>query len=91
MSFVISQGGSKSEQNAIVLQHNFEKLMKTPGTQEEFEIFESLSGNRVQRKRLQLLHKPSRILCWIQFSTDFELAQPNQTIRDCINRSPICE
>ena len=90
MPFFISQGGSKSEQNPALLQHSFEKLMKTPGTQEEFKIFESLSGNRVQRKRLQLLHKSSRIMCWIQFSTDFELAQSNQTIRDCINHSPIC-
>ncbi|XP_055323571.1 uncharacterized protein LOC129578676 isoform X2 [Sitodiplosis mosellana] len=87
-NILVNAGGSK--QNPAVLQHNFEKVMKTPGAQEEFEIFDSLGSTRVQKKRLQLLHKSSGVLCWVQFSGDFELSQPNQTIRDCINHAPLC-
>lgn len=80
-----------SEQNPAVLQHNFEKLMKKSDGQQEFEVFDSLSGNRVQKKRLQLLHKRSGVMCCVQFGPDFELSQSNQIIRDCINHSPLCK
>lgn len=77
---------------AIVLLDDFEKLMKRSTVQEEFEVFDKLiDGTRVQNRRMQLLHKQSRIVCWIQFGLDFDLAESNQTIRDCINHSPLCK
>lgn len=77
---------------AITLLDNFEKLMKISDNQKEFELFDSLiSGTRVQNRRLQLLHKQSRIICWVQFGLDFELIKSNQIIRDCINHSALCK
>lgn len=71
--------------------HEFNKFLKTPDVQNDFETLDKLSGTRVQKTRLQLLHKYSGILCWVQFGTDFELAETNQIIRDYIQHTPHCK
>ncbi|XP_031626105.1 uncharacterized protein LOC116342572 [Contarinia nasturtii] len=89
-NFNILVNASGFEKSPAIALHEFEKMMKTCSAQNDFEILENISGNRVQRKRLQFLHKQSRILCWLQFSSNFELAKSNQVIRDYIRRDPAC-
>lgn len=84
----ISVGSEKSPVNLV---YSFEKHMKTASDQNEFEIMESIVGDRAQKRRVQLLHKQSRVLCWLQFGFDSELAESSQIIRDYINHGPICK
>lgn len=78
-----------SEKYPMLIQHEFWKLMLTG--QDDFEVLNNLSGSRSQKQRIQLLHKQSKILCWLQFGYDFELAKTSQILRDCIQYMPICE
>lgn len=84
----ISDGSDKSPVNLL---YSFEKYLKTSCVQNDFEILDIIAGNRVQKCRLQLFHKKSRILCWLQFGFDGELAESSQIIRDYINHAPICK
>lgn len=65
--------------------------METAENQNEFELIARVSGNRVQKAQLQMIHKKSRISCWIQFGLNFELAESSQIIRNCIDFDPICK
>lgn len=88
-NFPIITGGS--EKSPLTLMSSFEKKFKNSSIHNDFEILEPLTGNRAQRRRLQLLHKKSRILCWLQFGFDGELAECSQIIRDFISHGPICK
>lgn len=61
------------------------------GIQNDFKVLASINGDRVQNKRLQAIHIASGILCWIQFDTDFEMAESSQIIRNYIMHAPICK
>lgn len=83
---------SGASADSVVKQiYSFEKRFKAPGTQTEFEVLASISGDRVQKRRLQMIHNESGIMCWVQFSLDFELAESSQVIRACIIYAPICK
>lgn len=74
----------------------FEKYLKAVAAvpsrvQPKFKVLSSISASRVQNRRLQVIHIASGILCWIQFQSNFELAESSQTVRDCIMHSPICK
>lgn len=70
---------------------SFEKLVKRPGAQTDFEVLEMIHGDRVQKRRLQLIHIASGIKCTLQFDDNYELAASSQIIRDCISHAPICK
>lgn len=89
MKFKIFVGESKTQ--PLVLQHQFYQAMQSSSTQNEFEVLDRLVGDRVQRQRLQLLHKLSRIMCWVQFDRNVTLAESSQIIRDYIHYAPICK
>ena len=59
--------------------------LKTSLIENDFEIMDVIGGNRSQNRRLQLRHKRSGVLCWLQFGFDGELADSSQIIRDYIN------
>lgn len=69
----------------------FEKSLKTPDVQNDFTVLSSISGDRVQKRRMQVIHNVSGILCWIQFDSTFELAESSQILRNCIMHDPICK
>lgn len=69
----------------------FKRIFKMVGIQSDFKVLASINGDRVQKRRLQALHIASGILCWIQFDTDFEMAQSSQIIRNYIVHAPICK
>lgn len=75
----------------MVLQNEFHHAMQTSTTQNDFELMGRLVGDRVQRPKLQLLHKSSRITCYLQFDRDVTLADSSQKVRDYISYAPICE
>lgn len=79
------------ELNPLTLMSKFEKSFQTPGVQNDFEMLNCLSGNRVQKRRFQLIHKQSNILCLIQFDRDLELVECSQIIRNCIKYTPLCK
>lgn len=89
IKFLYISGGL--DKSPISLLYSFEKYLKTSCVQKDFEILGSIAGNRVQKRRLQLFHKNSRILCCLEFGFDGELAEFSQIIRDYINHAPICK
>lgn len=80
-----------SDQKAIVALYSFEKFLKASAAQSDFEILLSVSGDRVQKRRISVIHNASGIHCLIQFDSSFELAESSQSIRDCILHEPICK
>lgn len=80
-----------STQQPIVALRSFEKIVKWPGAQTDFGAIETVHGDRVQKRRLQLIHIASGIKCTLQFDVSYELAKSSQTIRDCISHVPICK
>lgn len=68
-----------------------ESFERTFEVQKEFDFLDKLNGSRVQEQRMQLLHRKSRILCWIQFGVDFEVAETSQAIRNAITFEPLCK
>lgn len=80
-----------SEKSPLTLMAKFEKSFQTSSVRCDFEMLEYLSSNRVQKRRYQLMHKPSKILCWLQFDRDTNTIESSQIIRNCIKQSPICK
>lgn len=80
-----------SDKSPLTLLQSLEKYFKTACLQDDFEIFDTISGNRVQKRRLQLLHRKSRIMCRLEFRFDCELTETSQIIRDYIKHGPICK
>lgn len=70
---------------------SFEKIIKWPGSQNDFEVLDTFHGDRVQKRQLQLLHTASGIKCTVQFDANYELAESSQMIRDCISYTAICK
>lgn len=71
--------------------YSFQKFLKDPAIQSDFEILPSINGDRVQKRRIPANHHASGIHCFIQFDSTFELAKSSQAIRDCILHEPICK
>lgn len=80
-----------SAQNPISALHSFEKILKASDVQMEFEAITTINCDRVQRRRLQAIHKESRILCVMHFSSNHEMAESSQVIRDAIVHTPLCK
>lgn len=69
----------------------FEQFIKASGIQTDFQVLETIHGDRAQNRRLQAAHKSSGILCRIHFDLNFETAKSSQIIRNCILYSPLCK
>lgn len=80
-----------SNDHANIVLQKFKRIFKMLGVQNDFKILASINGDRVQKRRLQAIHRASGILCWIQFDTDFKIAQSSQVIRNYIMHAPICK
>lgn len=80
-----------STQQPIVALRSFEKLMKWPGSQTDFDVLEIIHGDRVRKRQLQLIHIASGIKCTLQFDVNYDLGTSSQMIRDCITHTPICK
>lgn len=81
-----------SEQKPFVALQTFQKLLnQTTDIQNDFTVLSMITGDRVQKRRLQVIHNASSILCWIQFDTTFELAESSQIVRNYIQYDPICK
>lgn len=65
--------------------------MESSGAQSDFDVLETVHGDRVQKRQLQTTHNASGIRCFLIFDTSFELAASSQVIRDCIRHEPICK
>lgn len=89
--FNVLVNGSHANQNPNIAFQKFKRIFKMLGVQNDFKILATINGDRVQKRRLQAIHKASGILCRIQFVTDFEMAQSSQIIRNFIMHEPICE
>lgn len=81
----------ESSQAAIVTLYSFEKFLKDSAIKSDFKISPSISGDRVQKRRIQAIHNTSGIYCFIQFDSSSDLAESSQAIRDCILHDPICK
>lgn len=88
--FDLSVSG-ESDQKAIVMLYSFEKFLKTSAAHSDFVILPSVSGDRVHKRRIPVIHNVSGIRCFIQFDSSFELAETSQCIQDCILHEPICK
>lgn len=94
-------GGSHTDFNILVTAGSDQKpyetiqcivtLFHTPHIQKDFKVISTISGDRVQKRRLQVVHIASGILCTIQFDSGHELAESSQIIRNCILHAPICK
>lgn len=80
-------GSSKS---AIRTFCAFVAFIKKPGKQNEFKVLASINGDRVQKRRIPMVHKESGIKCYLQFGFNFQLAESSQILRDCVLYSPMC-
>lgn len=80
-----------STQQPIVALRSFEKIIKWPRAQTDFDVLDIIHGDRVRKRQLQLIHIASGIKCTIQFDVNYELATSSQIIRDCISYAPICK
>lgn len=69
----------------------FKRIFKMVGIQNDFKVLASINGDRVQKRRLQVIHIASGILCWIQFDKDSEIAKSSQIIRNYVMHAPICK
>lgn len=81
-----------SGQKPYITMKSFEELLETSADiQRDFQVRSIISGDRVQKRRLPLIHNESGILCWIQFDSTFEMAKSSQIIRNYIMHDPICK
>lgn len=71
--------------------HSFEKIFESSVVQTQFEAITTIDCDRVQKRRLQAIHKESRIVCVVQFSSSNEMSESSQVIRDAIIHTPLCE
>lgn len=79
----------RSTQRAIDALRLFESRVLR--VQTDFKVIAAINGDRVQKRRLQVIHEASDIRCSIQFDMNFDLADSSQIIRDCILHAPICK
>lgn len=86
--FTISDG---SDENPVKILHEFYKFLKTSGSRNEFDDLIRINCTRVQKQRLQMIHKKSGIQCWIECSVNDEITKTSQVIRDCIAFTPLCK
>lgn len=87
MIYVLILGSST--QRAIDALRSFESHVLRP--QADFKMLATLNGDRVQKRRLQMIHKASDIRCSIQFDLNFDLVHASQIIRNCILHEPLCK
>lgn len=80
-----------SNQNTQQLFDTLEKHLTTLREQSGFSVLFSHDENRIQKKRLQMIHNASGIRCSIQFDVNSDLADSSQNIRDCILYAQICK
>lgn len=86
--FSVSGGGSE---NPKLLFHSFGKYFKASDMQPDFDVLPCIDGDRVQKKRLQAIHRVSGIRCWIECDSNPDITESSQMIRNCIAHSPICK
>lgn len=91
LNILIYSISGESNQEAIVALYSFEKFLKDPAIRSGIEVLPSIGGDRVQKRRLHLVHSASGIRCFIRFDSNFELAESSQIIRDCILHDPNCK
>lgn len=86
---MLISGGST--QKPIIALRSFDRLMKLRGAQSDFEVKEITQGDRVQSRRMRLIHIVSKIECTLQFDDNYELAESSKLIRGFITHVPICK
>lgn len=87
--FLFVSGGS-TESLKVPIIHSLKKYFKTLSVQTDFEVLASIDGDRVQKQRLQAVHKKSSIRCWIESDANHNICESSQILRDCISHAPIC-
>lgn len=87
--FAFISGGSN--ENPKLILHSLGKHFKTPSVQTDVDVLDDINGDRVQKKRLQVIHKRSGIRCWIESDANQSVCESSQIIRDCISHAPICK
>lgn len=89
IDFTIISGGSTG--NPKIILHSVDKYFKAPSVQTDFDVLASIDGDRVHKKRLQVIHKKSGIRCLIESDANQSICESSQIIRDCISCAPICK
>lgn len=89
IKFISILGGAA--ENPKLILHELAKYFKMPGAAPDFHILASIDGDRVQKKRLQIVHKTSGIRCLIESDSTLSICESSQIIRDCISHAPICK
>lgn len=56
----------------------------------EFDVIGKTDTNRVLKQQLKLVHKRSRIECWLLFESDLSPINPAKVISDLFTLMPIC-
>lgn len=70
---------------------SLEEIFRTSSFQEKFGVVTKVGENRVLNERFEMIHKQSRIRCWLQLQSDYDLAESSQIIRNYIDFEPLCE
>lgn len=89
-SCLFSDDMAATPQQQIPILHSFRKILEAPDVLTCFDILASIDGNRVHKKRLQILHKASGIRCLIESDSTLNICESSQLIRNCISLAPIC-
>lgn len=82
---------AESEQKRPSPLEFIETLLSESDYQTDFDVMAGLSINFVENERLELIHKVSGISCWIEFASDFNMAESSQIIKKCIDFDPLCK
>lgn len=82
--------GDSTEDPKLAL-HLLRKYFQMPNVLNDFDVLASMDGDRVQKKRLQAIHKMSGIRCFIESDSSLEICETSQMIRDCIALAPVCK
>lgn len=78
----------KQGKKAINSLQFIEQLLYKSNYQNHFDALTRVSLNHLQEERLELTHKESQIVCWIEFAPYFE---SSETIANWIEHEPLCE
>lgn len=80
----------KSEKSPALLLRSFLQYFVTTNVQREFEAPAKIISNRVQKQQLRIIHRASRIECYLLFDNDVSVIKAAKIICDVITMKPIC-
>lgn len=87
LDFLVSAHQKQGKKPLNSLQF-IEQLLYKSDYQNHFDALFRVSLNHLQEERLELTHKESQIVCWIEFAPNFV---SSETITDWIEHEPLCE